>query len=197
MKDKTKKICESLEKVTDCFKAYIDMGIDKADTSEVGEVADVIKDLAEALYYSQIVDAMEESEYGEDYDYQGRMPKYYTQGGSQGMSKGNSRYYTQHKVGGKMPQEYYRDMDRDDMRMYYTDSMSDSRMGKSAKSRVRYFDSKEMHSGNADADKKAKMSKLEDYMDDIYDDVSEMIMGESSEFKQTAKKKLMDMYNAM
>ena len=45
--------------------------LESACTQELGEVIDMIKDLAEAEYYAKISKAMDEAEYGEDYDYMG------------------------------------------------------------------------------------------------------------------------------
>ena len=60
-----------IEKLSECAKVEMDKGIENIDTKEMGEVADMIKDLAEAEYYAKISKAMDESEYGEDYDYMG------------------------------------------------------------------------------------------------------------------------------
>ena len=57
-----------IEKFTECAKHEVECGIEKLDTKEMGEVADIIKDLCEAEYYAKISKAMDESEYGEDYD---------------------------------------------------------------------------------------------------------------------------------
>jgi hypothetical protein len=64
-----KNMHEILEKLVGCAKAELDKkGIDEIDTEEMGKVTDIIKDLAEAQYYRTLVVAMEESEYGEDYN---------------------------------------------------------------------------------------------------------------------------------
>ena len=176
-------------------------GVDQADTKEVGEVADIIKDLSEsycnivkAMYHKEITIAMEDAQYGEDYDYKGA--RYYssTQGGGRPSTQGGSMRMYDERMS-----DYYRDMDRDDNRMYYSNGrgMNDSRMGKSSNSRVRYFETKSMHASTTEADKKAKMDKFEEYMDDIYDDVEEMLKGESAEMKTMARQKLMSMANAM
>ena len=68
-----KMIHEMVEKLTECAKSEMDKkGIEEIDTEEFGKVTDIIKDLSEAMYYRTITVAMEESEYGEDYDYEGR-----------------------------------------------------------------------------------------------------------------------------
>lgn len=60
-----------IEKLAETTKVELDKGIENVDTKEMGEVADIIKDLAEAEYYAKISKAMDEAEYGEDYDYMG------------------------------------------------------------------------------------------------------------------------------
>lgn len=69
----------------------------RVSTHELGEVIDMIKDLSESVYYCSIVEAMEES--SED-------------------KKAQSFYMNKY-----LPpyDEYYRDMERPEGRMYYTD----------------------------------------------------------------------------
>lgn len=53
----------------------LNKGKEKISSKELGEVVDMIKDLAEANYYCKITEAMDnpENQYGRDYDYRGRM----------------------------------------------------------------------------------------------------------------------------
>lgn len=135
---------EMIEKLTECAKHEIDKGIETVDTKEMGEVTDIIKDLSEAMYYRTIVEAMKESEYGEDYDEYGPMDDgrrgYRGQPRSQSgrfMSRGDGRrsnrgrggrrgyedemYYPMTTEMYNMPIDYLRDMDRETMnRMYYS-----------------------------------------------------------------------------
>lgn len=60
-----------IEKLSEVAKCELDKGIENIDTKEMGEVAEIIKELSEAEYYAKISKAMDESEYGEDYDYKG------------------------------------------------------------------------------------------------------------------------------
>ena len=71
-----KRIHEMIEKLTKCAEMEFEKGIDKIDAEEMGEVTDMIKDLAEAEYYAKISKAMDEAEYGEDYDYRGAYDEY-------------------------------------------------------------------------------------------------------------------------
>lgn len=81
------KLTKMEEKLVDCLSSQLDMGIEKVDTEEAYKVVDIIKDLAEAKYYCSITEAMEESEYGEDYDEKGR--KFY------GGNRMKRRYYSE------------------------------------------------------------------------------------------------------
>lgn len=83
-------------------------------TKELGEAIDMIKDLSEATYYCTVVKAMEEASDSKD-------------------KSTNNYYYTDHYY----PHSYYRDVDRDLGRMYYSgggNSGSGSGSGNSASS---------------------------------------------------------------
>ena len=86
-----KRIHEMLEKLTESASCELEKGIECVNTEEMGEVADIIKDLAEAEYYAKISKAMDEAEYGEDYDYMGAYDerRYYR---GQPRSKTSGRY---------------------------------------------------------------------------------------------------------
>ena len=129
-----------IEKLTECAKHELDKGIENVDAKEMGEVADIIKDLSEAMYYRIITEAMKESEYGEDYDEYGPMEerRYY-----RGQPRDSRGRYTSRRGRGRMgyeeppyyhmtpemyrqmPIDWERDMDREGMgRMYYTGGSS-------------------------------------------------------------------------
>ena len=155
--------------------------LSSADTKEMGEVIDMIKDLAEAEYYCTITEAMTEKE-KEKYE-----PKFYpiatNYGGNNGdMDRGN----------GKMYYDEYRYPERElpfDMRDY--------REGRSGRSRKMYMESKEMHKGNTPEDKEAKRKELDKWMTDIGSDIKELVHDMSAEEKQTAKTKLTNLANSL
>ena len=101
--------------------------------------------------------------------------------------------------------EYYRDVDRENGRLYYTETgnmnnvsnqnMRDYREGRSGMSRRGYMESKEQHKSNSQEDKQKKMLELEKYVDDLSNDVKEMIMDSTQEEKSMLKQKLMGMAN--
>ena len=96
--------------------------------------------------------------------------------------------------------EYYRDMDRMDGKMYYTETgnmnsasnqnMRDSREGRSGVGRRNYMETKEMHKANTPEDKQAKMRELENYAKELTEDVVDMVADMSAEEKNLLKTKM-------
>lgn len=150
--------------------------LDTVDTEELGDVIDMIKDLAEAIYYCSITKAMEgkEKEGGNQYHHyyteyrdmdrpEGRM--YYPESGNEGnMSSGNNtRSYM----------EWNYPMERD------------RREGRSPMSRKTYMEAKEMHQP-----KTTQMKELEKYLQELSSDIVEMIQDASPEEKSFLEKKI-------
>ena len=153
------------------------------DTHELGEVIDMIKDIAQTLYYCKVYEAMEEvAEEGKEtnnYYYTekylppmvnysrnmdtypgGRM--YYPEDGSDdavGMKMYSSRYG--HEPG--RSEEYYE-------REYPLQYLRDEREGRSPVKRKMYMESK---SNGADSSK--SMKDLESYMQDLTSDMLELL----------------------
>lgn len=208
-----KMIHDMLEKITECAKCELEeKGIENINTKEFGEVADIIKDLASALYHRTITVAMDESEYGEDYDWEGRKGyrgqprdsrgRYMSRRGRR-MGYEESPYYHMHMMPDYDMEDmdymgHMRDMDRKEGKMYYTEPMRmgdmkyehDAREGRSGKSRKGYMEAKEMHRGNTTEDKQHKMKELEKYMSELGTDITEMISDASPEEKNMLKGKL-------
>lgn len=80
------------EKLTKCAEMEFEKGIENVDTKEMGEVVDIIKDLCEAEYYAKISKAMDEAEYGEEYDEYGPMEDGRRGYRGQPRSKSSGRY---------------------------------------------------------------------------------------------------------
>lgn len=139
LEEETKSIKKMCEQLGDSIKHEFDKGIEHIEVEEMKEAIDMLKDLyamkkdiVEACYYKQIMEAMEESEYGEDYDWEGRMGyrgqsrdsmgRFTSRGGRGGRgSRGGRRGYEQQMM---IPEEYeqediLRDMDMNVGRMYY------------------------------------------------------------------------------
>jgi tRNA C32,U32 (ribose-2'-O)-methylase TrmJ len=155
-----------------------------ADTKELAEAIDMIKDLSEAVYYCSIVVAMEKEDKEEKRHYLPYYPMTYAD---------NNRYYT----------DYARDMDRSYNRMYYSDNTNgnsngnsggtrnypveirDYREGRSPMTRRNYMENKSLHKGTPH-----QMQELEKYMHELSDDLTEMISDASPEEKQMMQRKL-------
>lgn len=147
--------------------------LENVNTKEMGEAIDMIKDLAEAIYYCTVVKAMEDV--------------------SEEKRSTNNYYYTDHYF----PHSYYRDVDRDLGRMYYSTpegnytehdysmNMRDSREGRSPQMRKMYMESKDMHH-----EETKTMQELERYMQELTSDMLEMINKASPDEKALLQKKV-------
>lgn len=51
-----------IEKIAECAESEFNKGIENVDPVEMGQVTDMLKDLAEAMYYRTLTKAMDESE---------------------------------------------------------------------------------------------------------------------------------------
>ena len=135
-----KRIHEMIEKLTKCAEIEFEKGIENIDAEEMSEVTDMIKDLCEAEYYAKISKAMDEAEYGEDYDYMGAYDEHrehHDRKGYRGQPRDSKGRYTSRRMGYEEPMyhmtpdmymehspEWYRDMDRMDGKMYYSGGSS-------------------------------------------------------------------------
>ena len=229
------------EKLAEAIKCEFEKGIDKVNTSEMGKATNMLKDAAEAEYYARIAKAMEEAEkedeesqkymlkqlkeeYGEDdgrryydnYRYM-RTGRFAPKGRGTYMPRRGYEtpieYHMTPEMYREHDPEYYRDMDRDMGRMYYTDTgmrgnmgnssrtgnsgMRDGREGRSGASRRSYMQTKEMHPDNSQESKQAKMKELEKYMSDLGVDMAEMIKDMTPEERTLAKTKLTTLVQKM
>ena len=176
-----------------------------ADYEELGAAIDMIKDLEEALYYCTIIEAMEGKDKEQDQPIERNNTYYYTEkympmrddmgyrdmdrlygrmyypdgigSNSSGTSGNNSSSSSNSSNGGNSTMNY---------REYpMMDSMRDSREGRSPMSRRYYMESKAMHQ-----DKSKQLKDLENYMQELTSDITEMIDDASPEEKQLLQKKL-------
>ena len=219
------------EKLAEAIRCEFDKGIENVNTSEMGKATDMLKDVAEAEYYARIAKAMEKADsedeeadkhmlkqlkeqYGEDdgrryydnYRYM-RTGRFAPKGRGTYMPRRGYEtpieYHMTPEMYREHDPEYYRDMDRDMGRLYYTETgmrentgnssrtgMRDGREGRSGMSRRSYMQTKEMHPDNSQESKQAKMKELEKYMGELSGDITEMIAGASNEEKTMLKTKL-------
>ena len=151
----------------------------KANTKELGEVIDMIKDLEEAMYYCSIIKAMEESKKEKEE--------------AQNSSFNNINYYMEPAHGGDISSssgihnytpymEYapymMRDKDWRENRLYNS-------ADRTYNSRRMYMESKQNQ-----ATEQQSMKELEHYIKDLGDDLTDMIRDSSSEEKQVLSSKL-------
>lgn len=212
-----------------CLKMEIEKrGIDnltKNDLEEAYYFSKIIKNLMCVEKDGKIVEAMEESKNEDNMsaiemyeDYPER--KFYNSNKysngryapkGRGMRRGYDEpmYYMTPDMYEKYPAEYYRDMDRQTGRMYYTPSTTssnmgsgnsmnyggpmggrDSREGRSGMSRRSYMETKQTHRNDSPEDKNMKARKLDEYMTDLYEDMKEMVHDMSNEEKTVWKQKI-------
>ena len=214
------------EKIADCMKAKVEAkGIDNIegqDLAELGMWTDIIKDLVCYDKDKKIIEAMDEAEESEEAmkyiemyeDYPERRYydnyRYKTSGRFAPKGKGSYMprrgyeeppyYHMNSDMYREYTPEYYRDMDRMDGKMYYTETgnmnntsspnMRDSREGRSGVGRRNYMETKEMHKANTPEDKQAKMRELENYAKELTEDVVDMVADMSAEEKNLLKTKM-------
>ena len=180
------------EKLINAIETQINGNLEYANTEELGEAVDMVKDLSEAIYYCTITEAMEEkSQYDQGSHYPtthyygdtGMMKKYpndnypgyrdypimYEGGNGRGMN-GGSRYYN----------------DTSTRYMMYNDGypMLPAGDDRSSMSRRRYMDGKMYN------DKASQMKELEQYTQELTTDLVDMVKDASPEEKQLLQQKI-------
>lgn len=172
------------EQIMSCVQGQLG-DISKVDAHELGEAVDMIKDLAEAIYYCTITESMEKSDESK----------------SQGET--NINYYTTPSK--MMYPNDYRDMEYMNGNMYYSAPMTggnssggathyyteipmmrrDPREGRSPMRRRMYMEGKEMNN-----DKTSQLKELEAYLQELSTDITEMIKDASPEERTTLHQKM-------
>ena len=197
-----------IEKLAECAEKQFDNGIESVDTAEMGQVTDMLKDLAEAMYYRTLTKAMDDSdpeeimEMFERYGDGGRRYyDHYRYADGRFAPKGRGTYrrgYDEPPYYHMTPEMYrsmenYRDMDRRDGRMYYTEPSMNSEVHTESRydmAKRNYTESKELHRGNTPEDKEQKMKELEKYLREIGSDIAELISDASTEEKNLLKNRM-------
>ena len=165
---------EKLEKLKECLVGIVEEqvygNIAKVDAKELGEVVDMIKDLSEAMYYCTITEAMESDEWKEE-----KKPRH----------KENLMYYPKRTMymKDKRP-EYDVEYPESVNHVYRDGEMRDPHEGRSGRYRRMYM------SGKGVKDKTHQMQELEQYMQELASDMTEMIQDASQEEKQLLQTKL-------
>ena len=191
------------KQIMECVKSKVDgIGIDNFEGQNLDDLKDfteIVKNIACFDKDYRIVEAMEKSEDNEDImrmleqyeDYpERRFYDHYRYADGRFAPKGRGTYRRGYEEPPywHMTPEMYRDMDKENGRMYYTEPMYTESRYESAKRA--YTESKELHKGNEPQDKEAKMRELEKYMKEMSDDLLNLMKGMSQEEMNMAKSKL-------
>lgn len=164
------------------------------DTKELGEVIDMIKDLAQAQYYCKVYEAMEETqEEGKETNNYYYTEKYLPAmtNMSRDMSRypGGRMYYPDGESEPKMySSRYGREPGRSEEyyeREYPLQYLRDEREGRSPIKRKMYMESK---ATNPDSSK--AMKDLESYMQDLTSDITEMLEKATPEERTMVQRKI-------
>lgn len=174
----TKDICSLIDCMESTLRSvFSDLG--NADTHEVYEAVDIFKDLTESkkniiksCYYTQILEAMEDSEYGKDYNENGKM--WY------GENLGESRTMPHMGSGSNMGYSENMNGSHNNNRMY-----SESRYERAKRG---YSESTQMNPSDSE-----RQSKFEHYKETISTELAEMVNKMSTD----EKAKLRQTINAM
>ena len=183
------------DKLVDAIEKQINGNLEYANTEELGDAVDMVKDLSEAIYYCTITEAMEDKSHSKEgnhypathYYSEPNMPRnypveyyspmryneypiMYADGGANGGNGGSSRYYGDTSTRYMMYNSGYPMLTTGDDR--------------SSMTRRRYMDGK-MHN-----DKAMQMKELEQYTQELALDLTDMIKDASPEEKQLLQQKI-------
>lgn len=187
-----------LKSIKDCLVSQVQTqmtNLNEVDTNELGEAIDMIKDMAKAIYYCTVTEAMEKNDQN---SYSDTVTAYFRdmdkRGGRMYYSAGEDNIHQQHGAG----MNYYGGHSgnfssgtsggQHSSTSYYSPNYyetRDIREGRSPMSRKSYMETKEMH-GNKDE----QLKELERYIAELTSDVTEMIEGASQEEKQLLQRKI-------
>lgn len=202
---------EFAKKIMECVKTNVEaIGIDNFSGQNLDDLKDWTEIAKNIVCYDKdykIVEAMKKSEDEEEItrkieeyeDYpERRFYDHYRYANGRFAPKGRGTYrrgYDEPPYYHMTPEmyrehdpKYYRDMDKMDGKMYYTESMQGGSRYETAKRG--YEESKQMHKANTPEDKQAKMKELESYMKELSEDVTRLIVDATPEEKAVVKNKM-------
>ena len=206
-----KHIHETLEKLSGYACEEASKSVECINTCELGAVVDMIKDLAEAEYYAYIAKEMKEvaeeeeaeekymlkslkDEYGEDDGKRYYDMWRYKSGRFAPKGRGTRRGYEEPPYYHMTPDqykehdpEYWRDLDRKDGKMYYTEPITmESRYDKAKRM---YTETKAKHNSGSVEDKQLTLKEGEKMLNVIIDELMEMVNDATPEMKNMIKTK--------
>lgn len=198
-----KRMHEMIEKLSEAAECEFGKGIENVDTCEMDKVVDMIKDLSEAMYYRTLTKAMQESDteeimemfdkYGDDGKRYYDMWRYKS-GRFAPKGRGTRRGYEEPPYYHMNPDmykehtpEYYRDMDRESGRLYFSEPITmESRYDKAKRM---YTETKAKHNTGSVEDKQLTLKEGEKMLNVIIDELMEMVNDATPEMKNMIKTK--------
>ena len=206
-----KHIHETLERLSEIACAEVSKSVECIDTCELGAVIDMVKDLSKAEYYSIISKEMKKAEeedeaeekhmlkslkeeYGEDEGKRYYDMWRYKSGRFAPKGRGTRRGYDEPPYYHMNPDmyrehdpEYYRDMDRENGRLYFSEPITtESRYDKAKRM---YTETKAKHNTGSVEDKQLTLKEGEKMLNVIIDELMEMVNDATPEMKNMIKTK--------
>lgn len=179
------------EQIANCTQGQLG-DLKNVNAKQLGEAIDMIKDLAEAVYYCTITDSMKKSEQQSERKYYPTNISYYTTPATYGT------YY-----------DPWRQTEREKGYMYYPGEMSspggeigtkatmhysepymremtrDPKQGRAYMRRRTYMEGKEKHN-----DTNSQLRELEAYLQELSSDITEMVKDASQEERNAIRQKM-------
>lgn len=193
---------KNLDKISEMLETgvilHMQNGIEQCDTHEVGEIIDMIKDLAEAKYKCTVTKAMEEYD-ADDMDDEDAEPKKWYRRMRDSKGRYMSRHYTEPEYH-MTPEMYhahtaeeYRDMDRQKGLMHYTEPnmMNGGTNSRYDSAKKNYTESKMANPNDSQGNLKA----IETLSNIIKDDVKELLPMMNATEKTMLKQKMTNVIN--
>ena len=199
-----KRMHEMIEKLSEAAECEFSKGIENVDTCEMDKVVDMMKDLSEAMYCRTLTKAMQESDteeimemfdkYGDDGKRYYDMWRYKS-GRFAPKGRGTRRGYDEPPYYHMTPDQYkehdpdyWRDVERKDGKMYFTEPVTmESRYEKAKRG---YKEAKHAHASNTAEDKQAKMKDLEAYLKELSEDVTQLLSDATPEERAMVRGKM-------
>lgn len=198
-----KRMHEMIEKLSEAAECEFSKGIENVDTCEMDKVVNMMENLSEAMYYRTLTKAMQESDteeimemfdkYGDDGKRYYDMWRYKS-GRFAPKGRGTRRGYDEPPYYHMNPDmyrehtpEYYRDMDRESGRLYFSEPITmESRYDKAKRM---YTETKAKHNSGSVEDKQLTLKEGEKMLNVIIDELMEMVNDATPEMKNMIKTK--------
>lgn len=174
------RIHEMIESLTKSTLCELDKGIENIDACELSQAIEMIDKLNEAEYFALVAKAMKEHEDDDEKEPKGsvRNPSLYSYMPSYNpVTQPANHSYTMTYTDGYQ-------------KGYEEGSRRNTQEGMSGKKRLSFMNTKTIHSSNSSSDHQANMEALQEYMESLSTDLTELISMCSPEEKMAIKTKL-------